>query len=450
MTKRNHKYQLLAAMLLAGAQAFGQHSARYEQFFQDPSIVNPGAINIMERGSASFFYNRQMVSVKGAPENLLVNVALPVAEKHAGFGVFFGQEKVGINTLLNGYVSYCYTIPFNKSKLHAGGSIGLINQRFNTSAAIYTDLDDPTILALSDAARASKVDLRAGAVFEAGNLWLGASVKRVMSPVFNFQYYKYYGETKLFLVSQFSGGYRADMGNGWSFRPAVNAAVTRDIPGFVQLSANFNYNDRFWAGATVVNNRYAGGNIGVSFNDLFRIGYSVSYPINKNTSLVGANHEAYVSVYLSGFKPQTPKIPPVQVQRDTIYIERVDYGKPAPKPQPQRMKMNNDTITIAKLDDIRVIKTDTDTAKIKFADVKGAKPDPGYYVVVGTYKLQENADKQMKIMFSRNVKCFKFYSESNGFYYVYVFRSDDLDEAEEVKQTGDYDVSDIWIKRVGK
>lgn len=444
------KAGILILLFFAGTVSPAQQSAVYEQYFNDLSIINPAAININQKSSLSLFYNRQMVNLKGSPENLLVNLALPIADKRAGFGMVMSQEKSGFTSIFNGYISYCYTIPLGDLNLNTGLSVGLINQKFDLSSAVFVDPDDPKILALSDATRANKIDFRGGLTLNNDKLTLGLGLKRILSPTFNYQYFTYSSKIKMNIVGNLHGSYSATVNEDWNVIPSLNIMLSQNIPSRFYVNLNANYQNKFWIGTYFGGKNAFGVNLGLNLNDMFRIGYSTTFATSAENSVVGANHEAFASVYFGESKTGNIK---TIIKTDTVYIEKnstVIKKQDEPKVTPPKIKVNKDTVTVGALEDIKVVKSGTDTSKIKLASVTGIAATPSYYVVIGTYKQQENADKFIKQMFANGVKCYKFYYMPNGYYYVFVFKSDDLDEAEEVKQNGEYNVPDIWVKRVAK
>lgn len=445
------KIGLALTCLIIFSSTYAQQSAVYEQYFNDLSIINPSAINLSQKGSLSFFYNRQMTNLKGAPENLLVNLALPIAEKRVGFGMVISQEKSGFTNIFNGYISYCYTIPFGEFNLNTGLSIGLINQKFDLSSAVYVDPDDPKILALADATRANKIDFRGGLTLNNDKFVIGLGLKRVLSPTFDYQYFTYSSQIKMNIVGNIHTSYTSKLNEEWNLIPSACLMISQNIPARAYLNLNANYQNKFWIGAFFGGKNAFGINMGLNINDMFRIGYSTAFPTSKENKVLGTNSEAFASVFFGETKATSIK---TIVKIDTVYIEKANSVAKTNKTElpktPVKIKVNKDTVTVGALEDIKIVKTGTDTSKIKLASVTGIAATPSYYVVIGTYKLQENADKAIKQMFANGVKCYKFYYMPNGYYYVFVFKSDDLDEAEEVKQNGEYNVPDIWIKRVSK
>lgn len=252
------------------------------------------------------------------------------------------------------------------------------------------------------------------------------------------------------IVGNLHGSYSATVNEDWNVIPSLNIMLSQNIPSRFYVNLNANYQNKFWIGTYFGGKNAFGVNLGLNLNDMFRIGYSTTFATSAENSVVGANHEAFASVYFGESKTGNIK---TIIKTDTVYIEKnstVIKKQDEPKVTPPKIKVNKDTVTVGALEDIKVVKSGTDTSKIKLASVTGIAATPSYYVVIGTYKQQENADKFIKQMFANGVKCYKFYYMPNGYYYVFVFKSDDLDEAEEVKQNGEYNVPDIWVKRVAK
>jgi len=438
---------LALACLLAG-EIQAQSTFRYDQYFSDPSIVNLAAINTQQRSSLSLFYNRMYAAVPGSPENLAINLALPVADKNIGFAIQFSQEKVGFSQLQTWNVGYAYTARLtDKARLHLAAGLGLLNQRFDLLNAIYTDPDDPLIDALQLGTRSNRIDLRGALLYQRGAFMAGLAGSRLVKPRFDYNYFRYRADYNLQTVTNFMARHSIPLsGNGRIVLMPSMVASLYDLDHLrLQANASIVVDESVWAGITYTDNRLGGFNLGVNLHNAVRLGYAFATPLARMNTQLGASHEVFTSFSFGGQapvqKPEVAKVDPVPVTPESDPVKPETLSSPVkPAPVPQRSR---DTTRIAPTP----VPPPAPPAT-KPGTVPEGWPKPGYYVVVGTFSTPENAERRIRELAANGIASKRMYYPPNKYYYVYIRYTLNQEEAYRIKLEGVPGIDDIWVRAV--
>jgi hypothetical protein len=188
-------------------------------------------------------------------------------------------------------------------------------------------------------------------------------------------------------------------------------------------------------------------------------------PYSSGSKTLGSGHEFFTAIVLGKTNNIIRSLGDDPVVLKKIHIDTASNKQEEPElvqpkyTQPSKnsgnvkistISLSHDTIHINSFDEMKVLKSGYDTAKIDLRDIALVQPSDGYYVTVGVYKIEENANRQIKNMYAKGITAFKFYLPANKFYYVYIFRGDTPEEADEVKWQEQLEIPDIWTKRVYK
>lgn len=455
-------------MLLGVIPAKAQVASRIDQYYQDFSIINPSTINASNKSSLSLFYNHLYTGVKGSPTNLMASAIFPNPEKHVGFGFNFAQEKIGFSTLYTGYVSYVYTIKTGKkSKFHTAASVGILSQRFNPNAIDVINQDDPYYLSLQQGKADNRFDLKVSACYQYSGFLLGFSTGRVTQPRFSYDYYNYRAQYSLSNISNAFTSARIKISREFILQPMVNVNLYDFSKALVQYGINLNAGDDFWVGLHSSGAKNISLQLGAQLRHSIRIGYSYSMPYSSSSQLLGSGHEFYTSISLGKTSELVKDLnyDAITLTRDMSDTANMsindDNGEQNPNPPKgkvatpgnvvsvEKISLHNDTIVIASFDDMKFLKSGYDTAKIVFRDLPQSEfPKEGYYVTIGTFKNEGNANRFIKMMYTKSYTAYKFFHPDNKYFYVYILITESQDEADQVKWQEQLEFPDIWVKKV--
>lgn len=453
---------LLRTITLAGvawfSQAEAQISTRIDQYYQDLSLINPAMLNSYSTARLSLFYNQLFTGIPGHPENLALSALFPNTDKRVGFGINLGQERIGFSTLQNVYTNYAYTLPFkNNVRLHTGLSLGLLSQRFNPNAIDVIDPTDVIVQSLQQGRPDNRIDLKASLALQMGGFSVGISSGRLNAPKFQYEYlnknfnFRALNNTSIFSSAKFM------VQENFYLQPILCVHLYDFKNPLFQYGMNFNYREAVWLGVHSAGYGNLSLHLGGSYHQTLRFGYAFTTPLSNQSKLLSSGHEFFTALVLGKTNELVKRLPNDQFVFNGKNNEVGDSSDASGKGltgnnqtvKVESIKMKNDTIVISAFEEMKFIKTGLDTAKIVFRNLNKAEyPRDGYYVVVGVFKFEDNADRAIKINYARGITAYKFYFPDNGYYYVYIFRGDSPEEADEVKWQETLETPDVWTKRV--
>ncbi len=460
------KYLVLTLLSGLALNAMAQLATRVDQYFQDFSILNPSTINASNKTSLCLFYNRLYTDIKGSPTNLMASAVFPNPDKHVGFGFNFSQEKIGFSTLYNGYVSYVYSLKLGKkSKLHTGASFGLLSQRFNPNAIDVINQDDPYYLSLQQGKPDNRFDFKVSTSYQTAGLLIGFSTGRVTHPRFSYDYYNYKAQYTLANLSNAFFSARIKVSKDIIMQPVASLNIFDYKSVLLNYGMNFIAGENIWAGIHNAGNKNIALQVGGMLRNSIRIGYSYSMPYSSTSKVLGSGHEFFTSILLG---KTSDLVKDLDYDAITVNTDKIDTASnpqqdntgSVPKETKtatsgnvvsvEKIKMHNDTIVISSFEDIKFLKSGYDTSKILLKNLKPEFPADGYYVTIGTFRSEENANRYIKMMYTVGYTSYKFYHPETKYFYVYILHAENNEEADQVKWQEQLEFPDIWVKRVFK
>lgn len=424
------KYSLILAFMSMAGNANAQMSSRIDQFFLDPSLINPAAMSAQETASASLFFNKIYSAVQGTPQNMLANIVLPLPNERTSFGVFYLNENAGFSRLQNAYVSYAYKIPFNdESNLSMGVSLGFMNQSFDPSKAVYIHANDPVINSLIFSPAVTRADLRASAYYTNKGLMLGISSSRLPKPRFDYSYFNYKAEYNLQNVSNVLLGYSFEVSEKMKIHPMANVTFWdfKNYRGQINISAK--YDDKFWFGFSGNDASQFGANMGADLGGGARFGYAFMYPTGKSREVLGNGHEFFFTIGLG--------------RGSTAPVE--ESATPAENSNARRKVQ----ITVRDLPGFIEAGLGIDTLGITVAKLdSNAKAAPGFYLVTGVSSDENKANKMIKNLYMTDQFSYKYFDRKNNSYYVYVKYFKTRNEADRFLLSSEVGLSQAWVREV--
>lgn len=418
-----------------------QFSSRLDQYYLDPSAVNPAALTSFETGNVSLFYNRTYSGLPGGPKNMMLNVALPSADMRKGFGIFYLQENAGFSQLHNAYASYAYAFNMgDKTRLSLGVSLGLLSQNFDMSKAVYLDQNDPVINGLMFSPSVTRADLRASAYFTTGGFSLGVSTSRLPKPRFDYTYYNYTAQYSLQNLSSVIMAYNWKASDNVSLKPSVLVSAY-DLKYF-RYTGNLSlmFMDKFWLGVSGGDAGHWGGNIGFKPHEGVSVGYQMNYQSGDLSRVFGAVHEIYIGIGLGSLGGGSG----VQSGGVKDEIEATGDAETEEEMKKRRYK----AITVRSIADLDAEGGDLDTAGIAIAPLDKTVNTPGIYLVAGLHSSEAKADEHIKQLYMQGHNSFKVFDKSNKSYYVYLKEFKSKAVASRFLMNNDTGLPQAWIREV--
>ena len=182
------KIAALILMAVISWPAVGQTDVQLSQYYEVPSLYNPGAIGrtdfVRIRGAARL----QWLGIEGAPQIFLGAADMPfkVMNQRLAVGVLTQQESIGLYNSLTLGAQIAYKLRKRWGELTIGFQAGMYDQRFKGSEVYIPDGDEyhqgnDEGIPLTDI-HGTALDLGAGIFFERKTWYVGVSCTHLTSP----------------------------------------------------------------------------------------------------------------------------------------------------------------------------------------------------------------------------------------------------------------------------
>lgn len=432
-------------MFAMAGSASAQISSRVDQFYLDPTVVNPAGIALQKSSSINLFYNKTFAGVGGAPENVIANLVMPLKNQRTGFGVMYLREKSGFQQLHNAYATYSYAFPLgDETKLSFGASLGVLSQSFDPSKAVYIQQNDPLIRTLAFSPSATRADFRASAMIQAGGFIGGFGMSRLAKPRFDYTYYNYKASYSLQSLSNLLLGYNIEISDDLAVKPMLlfnfydfkYASFKGNVSAF--------YQDKFWVGVNTDASSQIGFNVGFKAGSAVTCGYSVNMLAGKLKGVLGPVHEFYTSIpFGGGSRKAVASADNATETKAEPEAEAEEEQAPATS---ARRKLD---ITFSSMTELQAAGLDLDTSGMHFNPVPKENKEPGIYLVVGMHSSEAKADNQIKELYIKGILTYKFYDPVNHNYYVWMKQFKSMAEASKfVQNTDNAHLPESWIRVV--
>jgi hypothetical protein len=192
----------------------------------------------------------------------------------------------------------------------------------------------------------------------------------------------------------------------------------------------------------------------MNIRDVFRVGYSWVAPMTSVNTQLGATHELFTSFSLGYARVSTPAeaaaVSPKVLDTTTMVTEPTVVKEQPVRPRTEPVVKKRDTVMVNNYEEMKMLRPGIDTSTMMFPTVSNNKPTtPGYYVVVGSYARELNADHLLRKLYARGVAAYKFRDVRSSYYYVYIYRGDTREQADVVRfKETNLDIPGIWIYNV--
>ncbi len=291
--------------VIANAQQIGAFS----HTFYKPMIVNPAYTGSSGYGNAMLISRQQWTGFKGSPQLNLFMLDGNLKNKNIGLGIGLLSDKRGISNRVGGDIYYSYRLKINND-IHVlfGVSIGLINQSFDFSKVVVETNTDPTLF--TNPQHKITFDGNAGFAFVWKTLEFGASVPQIAGNKLKFKADSTAGASYTQdrnYIGYLKYRFYLEKEKGISIVPQTIVRIVPNTPFQFDGIINFDYNDKFWLGATYKSNYAVAANIGFRIQQHFYVGYSYDFIIGNIGKYSGMSHEIMLNFKFGNNKKEEPK-----------------------------------------------------------------------------------------------------------------------------------------------
>ena len=456
-------YTSLFFTLFVGNNLLSQQLPLGSQYY-----VNMYSFNPAEAGTSvlqSYFSHRsQFTGISSGPQTTYLSVDGPTKYDKMGLGLIAMTDRTDILSKNTFIVSYSYKLKFGKDHgLNFGLNLGILNNSIAFDKAIIIDPNDVIVSNSNRSKTGFTSDF--GLLYKIKELQVGISVPQIFSN--SNLYINTVGE-KFTLTS--SRHYRASLkytlflnkSKDLSIYPMLVARYVNGAPFQYDANVVVDFKKLGWIGLTYHSNYAFSSSLGFRFQNMI-IGYVYDFPLGDLNQFTKGSHE-FILGYRFGDQNKkdagiteeaTKKIKQLELTQnkheklidsliktnDQLYKDALNQ-KDLIDSMMENLTKRDESIK----DKAETIRTGSAT---DFISDDGSEVLKGYYVIVGSFAVQEYAkrfkNELMKEGYSQTKSIQRNGSEIKN---VYVFYTDDINEAinEKIKFTN-IDES-VWVLRI--
>ncbi len=280
---------LTAILIVISTYTFGQNDIRFSQFNVAKSLLNPAAYGSEADLSFDLIYRNQWSTHKGAPATFGFTGSYKINPNHS-IGLNFLNDQIGIAKSNQFLAGYAYHLNFNDDQsLTFGVNIGFENIVNDYSSIYVIDQDDEVF-----SQRYSNMNLQAGfgMYYRGPSMYIGYSIPFLFN---NINFGEQNGIKPAMWHQYLSAGFYApNKDESYIFNPSFQIKYVPNAPiqGDIILRNIIN-------GVTSINVGYRSSNAligGLDFmiGNMFRIGYSFNYNLNRYSAFAATSHELHL------------------------------------------------------------------------------------------------------------------------------------------------------------
>lgn len=317
-------------LFLVSFNGFAQQSPQYSQYIRNQYMINPAATGVYDFLDVSIGGRMQWLGVPGGPKTSYAYISAPVrkvggarmkrtygkirrnkrAVRHPrirrgslshAFGGHFLADQYGPFRQLKLMGTYAVHLPVNRDySFSFGTNVGLSNRVFIPenaqvlSVLVNNGVHDATY-ANYQASQGSQftMDVEAGIYFYGDNVFAGISANQLTGQLAQFgnRAFNFDPGMHFFLT----GGYKFEINPRTTITPALLVKYIPPAPVSWELSAQVDYRERWWFGASYRHKDAVVLMVGGTISNQFRIGYSFDLNTSRFIRYSAGGHELVMS-----------------------------------------------------------------------------------------------------------------------------------------------------------
>ena len=464
-------YLFLITCLIGGSILFAQQAPLNYQYMIDNYSLNP-AFAGMNGGFETYLgIKKDRLDADYSPRTISFDLNAPLGKKIA-MGGSLVNDQAGI--FRNTYASLSYTFHAKLGENH-GLSLALtggINSKLVDFGGINVMHPDDPLLANAKELKETSLNYGAGLLYHLNGLTLGGYVPGLYSD--NNDFYPY---VRHYLAH---ASYTINVAPNWQVEPLLIMRGAENSPWSYEGTAIVKYIEKYYLAATYRKTSIGALSVGGFLTDrlLFHYAYDFTVPFDDYKGVIGDNkggHEIAVGYRIGGktkskadmiLEELSTKSTMQQVDSLTGMTKDLqdklaqlqDSINRLNRDQPENIKEGIDQSELRKQGDridkrTENIETDINALNEKISTLEESlaeykkkteskfrvistrdavrddhKPvDAGYYVVIGSFRYQANAERAVNIY--KDVNPFIIHNTRRGWYYVYSDKFDALEPA---------------------
>ncbi len=306
-----NRLTLLLVCLFGSLIVNAQQDAMYTHYSFNTLAVNPAYAGTRDALTVTALHRSQWVGFPGAPTTQTVTLHTPIINKNTGLGVSIINDKIGPSNMTSLYVDLSYRIKITDKSWLSFGLKGGMNIRKIDLTSLETATDfDPSLA--SDVESDFLPNFGFGLYYFSHRYYLGVAIPKLLENDFKYNDIKSITELSsekkhYFLIA----GAVFNLTENVLLKPTSYVKLTHGAPIEGDITANFIFYDKFWAGLMYRTGDAAGVLVGINITDQLSVGYSYDWSFTNSTGRYNAgSHEImlrYDFIFKSKQKIQSPR-----------------------------------------------------------------------------------------------------------------------------------------------
>ena len=281
--------------LLITNMGFSQQLPMYSQYMNNKFLLNPALAGSEDYIPIRLTARQQWVGIEGTPSTQTLSGHYLFGDKNMGVGGCIFSDRFGMNSKVGIQGSYAYILDLDlwDSKLALGLSFMLFQYSFNSTDAIVTDANDPSIAYAKESALVP--DANFGAYWHNDEFFFGASANQLIESKVKFDNLD---ATNNILQRHYfiMGGYKFKVTKEIDIEPSSLIKMTASTPVDFDLNAKAYYKKNYWFGLSYRTGIYKNmrhsviAMIGAKYKHMV-FGYAFDYQFSNISSYTFGTHE---------------------------------------------------------------------------------------------------------------------------------------------------------------
>lgn len=278
----------IAALSFFTLNSFAQQEAQFTMFWNNYSLINPGASGLFYKHYASLTGRHQWVDFGGEPMTISAVYDFRWDKRFSGIGVNYLYDQLGFEKNNKVNLNYAYQLKMKKNAiLSLGVSFGMLRKSIDFSKFTPINPNDPL---LNSSPKADVLyDFNIGDIIKTPHFLIGLSATQLNeseSKKLNYKNSRHY----YFLCS-----YNSDIGKNLNLKPSVFiktdfASTQYDINLVATLKKHY------WAGVDYRHTDAVAFMAGIDIKGKYRIGYSYDHTISEMADYSKGSHEVVLAL----------------------------------------------------------------------------------------------------------------------------------------------------------
>ena len=298
------KFVLLLILSGSSMLMYAQQDPMFTHYAFNTLAINPAYAGTRNALTITGLHRSQWVAFKGAPVTQTLTGHFPVFNEKVGIGLSVLNDKIGPTNTSSFYVDFSYRIKVSKKASLSFGLKGGLNLRKTDLTSLkIKEQNDPVFL--EDIKSEFLPNFGFGLYYFTDKYYAGVSIPKLMEN--DFKDNTVSGSTNLasekkhyFLI----GGAMFTLSENVDLKPTAFVKITNGAPIEGDITANFIFYERFWAGLMFRTGDAVGALLGLHVTDQLAVGYSFDWSMVNNTGKYNAGSHEIMVRYDFIFKEQ--------------------------------------------------------------------------------------------------------------------------------------------------